>query len=419
MSRIQLDHIQEARESYWSSDLDQAFFYYLEAFESTPKAWWLAMEAIRCRRATLQHSPKRNLIIYHPNYGGNSYQRNLYSESNRFKYEIFPVNHLEIDEKLVKASFSKHLVFHQHWLKDIYWDALSIEAGVTVIERHIGILRALKSYGATICWTLHNLKDHDATPLQEELNNSAQKEMATISNHIFIHTHDAGEQLSSHCGINLSEKFDLLEHPLYDDLLLSSRIHLPEEVNHQEIKGRRILVSVGMIRPYKGVPDLIRAFQLTMQENENHGLHLIIAGQLHDPEVSETLNSMDSYARKCISLIARRLSDDELAGLMQLAHVSVTPYRKILTSGSYFLATTFAKPTVAPCKGMFTEIIKDGETGFLYDGCIDELAKLLSHVSSLSEVDLAGVGNKALKASKHLTISEASTRFFSILEADE
>ncbi len=367
----------------------------------------------------MPHAQGEKLIICCPNYAGNSYQRNLYSEHQRFNYEVLPVSHLLIDEKLVKATFSQRLVFHQHWLKDIYWKTLLMEAGVASIERHIGILKALKSYGATICWTLHNLIDHDATPLQEELNSSALRQMAEVSDHIFIHTHGAGELLSSHCGIDLSEKFDFLEHPLYDDLLLLPRPHLPAEIKHQEIEGRRILVSVGMIRPYKGVPDLIRAFQRVVLGNKDHGLHLIIAGQLLDPVVSETLNGMDAHTRRCISLVARKLEEDELTGLMRLAHVSVTPYKKILTSGSYFLATTFAKPTVAPRKGMFAEIIKEGGTGFLYDGSVDELTALLHHIATLSNTDLARVGDNALTACKHLTISQISASYFSLLEASE
>ncbi len=111
--------------------------------------------------------------------------------------------------------------------------------------------------------------------------------------------------------------------------------------------------------------------------------------------------------------------EDELAGLMQLADVSVTSYKKILTSGSYFLATTFAKPTVAPLKGMFAEIIKEDETGFLYDGSVEELTMLLSRISMLPNSELARIGDNALKACKHLTISDVSSRFFSLLEAGE
>lgn len=418
MKKSHLATIQKARDCYWSSDMDHAFSNYVDLFEANPKAWWLAMEAIRCRRASMLHGQREKLIVYSPEYANNSYQRNLYSKSKGSKYEVLPVNYLMIDDKLVQATFSQRLVFHQHWLKDVYWNAVSLEAGIASIERHIGILRALKSYGATICWTMHNLMDHDAMPLQEELGNFALRQMAKVSDHIFVHTRGAGELLSSHYGEDFSEKVKFLEHPLYDDLLRLARPYLPEEIKQQKFDGRRILLSMGMIRPYKGVPDLIRAFQQVVQGNKEHRLHLIIAGQLQDPEVSEMLDGLEEHVRKCISLVARRLQEDELAALMRLAHVSVTSYKKILTSGSYYLATTFAKPSVAPRKGMFAEIIKEDETGFLYDGSGEDLAAVLRRIATLSEADLARVGDNAMQSCRHLTIPEVSTRFFSLLEAN-
>jgi beta-1,4-mannosyltransferase len=417
ISILQLENFKLARERYWSSRIDHAFSNFVESFEANPNAWWLAMEAIRCKRVLVPRTEAEKLVVYSPEFVKNSYQRNLYSTFDRFKYEVQSVNHLVIDDKLVKATFARRLVFHQHWLKDIYWEVFSEKEGMAAIARHIGILRALKAYGATICWTLHNIIDHDATPLQEDLSIVALRQMAEVSDHIFIHSHGAGELLSSHCGRDLSEKFVVLEHPLYDDLLNSGSPCLPEEIKQQEVDGRRILLSVGMIRPYKGVPDLIRAFQQVVLENEDHGLHLIIAGELDDPEVLETLEGMDKQTRSCISLLARRLQEEELAGLMRLAHISVTSYKKILTSGSYYLATTFAKPTVAPRMGMFAEIIQEDETGFLYDGSVDGLTALLQRIAMLPETDLVRVGENALQACKHLTIAEVSARFFSFLEA--
>ncbi len=418
MNQSILTTTQKARDCYRASEFDYAFSNFVDYFDANPKAWWLVMEAIRCKRAIITQAKSKKLILYSPDYVNNSYQRNLYSEFRRFKYEVQSVNHLVIDDKLVESTLARRLVFHQHWLKEIYWKTLSLEAGLTAIERHLGILKALKSYGAMVCWTLHNLIDHDATPLQEELSNVALRQMAEVSDYIFIHSRDAGELLSSHCGRDLSEKFHLLEHPLYDDLLSLPRPHLPEEIKQQDIDGRRILLSVGMIRPYKGVPDLIRAFQQAVQGKKEHNLYLIIAGQLNDPDVLEILNGLDTHTRRYISLVARRLGEGELAGLMHLAHVSVTSYKKILTSGSYYLATTFAKPTVAPRKGMFAEIIQEDETGFLYDGSVDGLTTLLRRIATLPEADLARVGDNALKACKHMTISEVSTRFFSFVEVD-
>lgn len=67
---------------------------------------------------------------------------------------------------------------------------------------------------------------------------------------------------------------------------------------------------------------------------------------------------------------------------------------------------------MGPQKGMLTEIIKENETWLFCEGSAEELAKLLRRISTFPNIELARVGNKALKASKHLTISEVSTRLF-------
>lgn len=416
MNHNQLVTLQKARDCYCSSSFDDAFKLYVALFEANPGAWWLGMEAIRCKRGTILRPQSGKIIISSPNYLANAYQHNLYSEHRNFQFEVHSRNQLVIDEKLVEATFSKKLVCHQHWLKEIYWQAVSKEEGIHAIDKHVALLRALKAYGATVCWTLHNLVDHDATSLQEELNDYGLRRMAGVSDFIFIHTHGAGELLSSHCGVDLSHKYCLLEHPLYDYLVRSPQGTLPKEIDQTGLDGKRVLVSVGLIRPYKGIPDLLHAFQRVVQRNSAHNSHLIIAGKLYDPEVRAILDGLEDSIRRHITLVPRRVEEDELASLMRLADVSVTPYKKVLTSGSYYLATTFAKPTIAPRKGMFAEVVTDGETGFLYDGSIEELTTLLSNIVKLSSSELARVGENAQSSCKHLTISEVSKRYFTFLE---
>ncbi|KAA1008230.1 glycosyltransferase family 4 protein [Paraburkholderia panacisoli] len=416
-TRNELARIQTARERYWSMDFEGAFSQYLDSFNANPKAWWLAMEAIRCKRALTPGIEKEKNIIFSPNYAGNSYQRNLYDQHNNFEYQVGPVNKLELDNSLVMATYSKRLVFHQHWLKELYWGAPSLDAGVHAIDHHIGILKALKSFGATVCWTLHNLIDHDANACQEILSNYAVRKMANVSDHIFIHTRGAGELLSSHCDVNLAEKFRFIDHPLYDDIQRSTTPCLPKEINPNKLQGRRILMCLGMIRPYKGVPDLIEAFSRIARENPQHSMHLVIAGYMGDPAATVALTKMEPRIREHITLVGRKLDENEMAGLMEIADVSVTPYRKILTSGSFYLATTYKKPTIAPRIGMFTEAVQDNETGFLYDGSVEGLSDKLSYVCRLPKEMLTRVGTKVWGDHQHLTIRETSTRFFSTLEA--
>lgn len=410
------DAIGNARKTFYSGYLHQAFTQYAELFWNNPRAWWLAMEAIRVKRMLSPCSQEYGTILFSPNYENNSYQKNLYCESQRFGYQIKPVETLGLDDLLVAATCSERLVFHQHWLKELYWTFSSVDAGLLAIDRHVGILKALKSFGATICWTLHNLIDHDASTTQEKLNNYALNEMVKVSDCIFIHTNGAGKLLSSHCGQDLSSKYHILEHPLYDDIKRTTIPCLPKEVDRDKLQGRRILLFLGMIRPYKGVPDLLIAFQEVARANPLHGMHLIIAGHMSDPGVFEVLSELDSTIREQITLVGRKLEENEMAGLMDIADVSVTPYRKVLTSGSFYLSTTYKKPTVAPRIGMFAEKLRDGETGFLYEESDGELVKKLRLISELSREDLVRVGHGAWDAHKHLTIFNVSKIFFSRLE---
>lgn len=407
------------RDYYWKRDYLLAAHAFVQLFEVNPKAWWFALEALRSLRRTpgIQDLSSSNAqILFSPNYAGNSYQNNLYSEQKEFGYEAIPVERLSLDEQLAAFTLTDQSVFHQHWLKELYWRATDLTTGITEIDRHIGILKAIRCFGIPVVWTLHNLIDHDASELQTELCIYAIQKIAEVSDAILLHTERAGSQLSEICGKDLSKKYKLLPHPLYDDLLEKVTPQIPIEINVQSLANRRLLVAAGMIRPYKGIPELIDAFSKLTNKNADHNLHLVIAGHCSDQLVRQKLDKLPTAIRDMISFVPRKLTDAELVGLMNLASVCVTPYRKVLTSGSFYLTTTFRKPTIAPRIGMFAEIMRNNETGFIYDGSVYALASTLAYVSQLSDKELSDVGSAVYNENSEWTVSAASTRLFEILE---
>lgn len=412
----------EGRVKYWDREYTHASNTFKELYRAEPSAWWLALEALRSLRNEISSCQGRLLgdtatILFSPDYAGNSYQRNLYSEQSIFNYQVEAVDQLCINAKLAHLSLSDRSVFHQHWLKELYWRAKDRTTGIRAIDYHIGILKSLRAFGVSILWTLHNLIDHDATCLQAELCTYALKEMAKVSDTIFIHTEMAGVQLSKFCNLNLSVKFKLIPHPLYDNLLEKILPRPPIELDINKIAGCRLLVAVGMIRPYKGIPDLIAAFQRLSQRIQDHGLHIVIAGHCSDPDVYKALERLDNLARSQISFVPRVLSQEEMAALMRLAAASITPYRKILTSGSFYLATTFKKPTIAPNRGMFRETIRDNETGYIYDGTVENLVATLEKISKLPTSNLIRTGLQAYNENKIWTVSAVSNLYFNQLES--
>lgn len=409
-----------ARSRFHSGDFRGAYSDYVNAFTLQPRAWWLALEALRCLRkqsgTALDTNDTGFSLIFSPNYQGNSYQANLYHSAQSFGYKITPIHTPTVDSVLgIAARNWRRLVFHQHWLRDIYWEANTYEEGVCSIDRHMGLLLALKANGAIICWTLHNLIDHDPTNLQRSLCDYAIKRIINVSTCIFSHTKGSERILSDYCNYDLSKKTVVLEHPLYDSLRAAGTV--PKEINTSTLKGKRVFLSMGMLRPYKGIPDLLTAFEAFMSRIPVRMTHLIVAGQISDVKIKQKLLQINGSLLDSITIIDRKLTDQEMVGLINISDVSVTPYKKILTSGSFFLSSTFGLPTIAPTIGAFPEIIEDKITGFLYDGSIPALVDKLENVMLLNKSDLKKIGLQARQRLSSNTIVNISNRFFSTLNA--
>jgi len=408
-----------ARQEFDDRNFPTAYRMFAEAFESNPKAWWLAMEAIRSIRAQRSESIAKHIagqILFSPDYTtGNSYQTNLYSEASKFGFTIEPVRDLDLQLLLSKLIFSRNKVFHQHWIKEYYWNASSFEDGVRGVQRRISILKALKAFGIKVVWTLHNLIDHDATDLQRKLCIYTHQEMARVSDIIYVHTRNSSNLLSEQCELNIENKCHLLEHPLYDNISSIDGAEVPKEINIGNLAGKKVLVHLGMIKPYKGVADLLNAFNDHVRNYPSSSLYLIIGGKVYDPAVSHALGSLGGFVRERLILIDRRLSESEMSALLRLANISITPYRNILISGSYYLSTTFRKPTIAPRIGMFRELIKDGESGILYDGTVAGLAEALRRIDEMSSGHLATIGDNNYNANSHLSVNAVSDRYFTSL----
>jgi len=408
-----------ARQEFDRRNYPAAHRLFTDAFESNPKAWWLAMEAIRSIRAQWTESVNKHVdsrILFNPDYTtGNSYQSNLYSSASKYGYIIEPVRKLDLEFLLGKVDLKVVSIFHQHWVKEYYWYASSFDDGVREIQRRVSILRALKAFGIKVVWTLHNLIDHDATDLQRSLCIHTNREMAKVSDIVYVHTRESVNLLSEQCGFDLKNKCHLLEHPLYSNISSIDDEVVPKEIIPSKLAGKKVLVHLGMIKPYKGVGDLLAVFNAYMINNPRSSLYLIIGGKVYDSAVKDALSSLDDLTRERLTMIDRRLSDAEMTALLRLASASITPYNKILISGSYYLTTTFRKPTIAPRIGMFQELIKDGESGILYDGTISGLNDVLRRVDKMPPERLVTIGENSYSENKHLTVNAVSERYFKSL----
>ncbi|WP_456818571.1 glycosyltransferase [Cellulomonas sp. URHB0016] len=117
------------------------------------------------------------------------------------------------------------------------------------------------------------------------------------------------------------------------------------------VPGR--LVHVGIVRPYKGVLDLVAAFR----EVDDESVSLRIAGRPGSPATAtEVAGAAAGDAR--VSVALRHLDDAELVAEVGAGQLVVLPYRNMHNSGALLLALTLGRPVLVPANAV-TDALAD------------------------------------------------------------
>jgi glycosyltransferase involved in cell wall biosynthesis len=126
--------------------------------------------------------------------------------------------------------------------------------------------------------------------------------------------------------------------------------------------GPTQLLYFGVIRPFKGVDDLINAFGSLSPEDAQQ-FHLTIVGETWEGcDVSPLVNACPY--RELINFVNRYVHDQELNDYLNRADVVVLPYHRSSSSGPLSLAMGFGLPVVVSHVGGLTEAAAG------YDGVI-------------------------------------------------
>jgi glycosyltransferase involved in cell wall biosynthesis len=170
-------------------------------------------------------------------------------------------------------------------------------------------------------------------------------------------------------------------HSQYDKKLLHSHYNLGQRpvamighgpYNHYHCSGEQReaiptsccnLLFFGLIRPYKGLDDLIRAFD-ALPEDEIDGYWLTVVGETWEGwNLPATLIEGSRY-RERITFVNRYVSDEEVACFFGQADALVLPYHRASASGPLHIGMSCGLPIVATRVGGLCEAIAG------YDGAI-------------------------------------------------
>lgn len=219
------------------------------------------------------------------------------------------------------------------------------------------VLLAFQGSGGCVATTVHNLDPHEGGGMADRWALAALLRKARI-----VHVHDASTAAEIDRRYGRTAGVTVIPHGHYIAAY-------PNQVGRDEARrlldlprGAFVYVCLGLLRPYKGLEELLPAFRQLCGEQ----LRLVVAGRPKSPSYTARLASLaDGDAR--IRLEPRFIPVEEVQRYLNAADIAVLPYRQITTSGAALLAFSFGLPVIAPALGAFPNLVSS-ERGILYEG---------------------------------------------------
>lgn len=236
-----------------------------------------------------------------------------------------------------------------------------------------------KALGKRLILTAHNVNQARRDGTDSLLNRLTLRIQYRLTDHIFVHTEKAKNELVDVFGIrqcNISVIPFGINNAVPQTDLASTDAKRRLGLKNDE----KAILYFGRIRPYKGIEHLLAAYQQLTTRRSDY--RLIMAGEpkkgseTYQHEIKRRIRQIDGNAR--IVCKFRFIPDEEMELYLKAADVLVLPYKEIFQSGVLFLAYSFGLPVVAADVGSFREEIIEGSTGFLCDpGNAVELANAI------------------------------------------
>jgi glycosyltransferase involved in cell wall biosynthesis len=168
----------------------------------------------------------------------------------------------------------------------------------------------------------------------------------------------------------------VIPHGLYDQYGTPFESNTAKE--QLSINEEFVVLSFGLIRKYKGIPDLIKAFEQLPGEIV-HNSRLLIVGEIWDDRKDIMNQIAASPCKDKITLIDEYIPDDRVSLYFSAADVVVLPYLRASQSGIAHIAMVFGKPVVVSHVGGLQESMADYRgTFFVGPGNIQEIAAAIA-----------------------------------------
>lgn len=308
-------------------------------------------------------------LHFAPHMYGNPFQDLLYSKFADAKINVFSHRSIAGAIKAIEASTAPRKILHLHWLNVVLSDVpeSELDKQVEVFRRQI---QRAKSAGAKIVWTVHNVLPHEGYQVEPSI--QVRKIMVEAADLVHIMSPDTRARCSKFFDIPAA-KIIRIEHAGYHGF------YQPESQNQNIAdmwglpRGAKVIVSLGGIKPYKGLSQFAEVFQSAADANT----HLLIAGKA-DPDFQKSALWQMAELSPNLHVLPEMIADSLIHPLMSRADCVAIPYQASLNSGAMVLGLTFAKPILARSTAGSTHLLTTG-AGRVYESD-SELAPLIKNL---------------------------------------
>ena len=287
-------------------------------------------------------------VAFLPVWNGNPYHAELEKALRSLGIEVLHPQSLKSLCRNYWTGVEKVDVVHIHALPQFGWSLIPLRGYVAFYQRLVW----LRIMGVRLVWTMHNLDNHESQ--NRSIENFVARHFAPQMGGIIVHGKSAKRIVESRWIQRTGSPIHVIPHGHY---IGSYKNEISAEAARAQFgfsASNLVFLFLGMIRPYKGVVEMVDAFRLHTESNAR----LIITGMPINQEIcNQVARSIEGDSR--IRFLPGHVADDDIQLYMNACDMVVLPYRRILTSGAAVLAMSFGKPCIAPRAGCVTDMLDE------------------------------------------------------------
>lgn len=304
---------------------------------------------------------------------------------------------------LLTAIKQKPDYIHFDWIHSFYYRRTLWMCVLNIPLFVIQILVVKYILGVKLVWTLHNIEPHDAK--FQWLHKFNRRLFAKKVSWIRVFSNMSIAKASAYLNVTpatfkVYEEGPFIEY--YKNNMSREEARLTLDIKASD----RVLLFFGLIKPYKGVVELIDGFVEAQLENTT----LLIAGKVMNKAYGDTLKKSISNlgSKYSIKLKDAFIPHDEVQVYFNAADIVILPFKKIENSGSLILGMGFGKPIIAPNLGLVTDKLGD-DCPLVYTDSFDGV---LGKLERITNAELVAIGNSNFKKVKEMNWENFSQAFF-------